>query len=84
MDFRNVKLHVAGRAVALFGNQQIYRHARLVPPRAAAFVIVAAGLVKQTHQVGILFNRARLPQVRQPRLAVLVPLNLAIQLAQAR
>ena len=68
--------------VALLGDQQIHRHRFLLFAAAAAFVVLAARLIQQTDNIGILFNGAGFSQVGQPGFSVLVLLQFAVQLAQ--
>src|SRR5262245_58773531 len=58
------QVHVPGGTVSLLGNQQIHRHSILF--LGAVVVFAAARLVKHCDQIGILLDRARFAQVREP------------------
>ena len=60
-------------------NEKIDRARVLI---SAAFFVFHAGLVKQTHQVGILFNGTGLTQIGQTRLPALVLFQFTVQLTE--
>src|SRR5580765_3795744 len=57
------QVNVARWAVALLRDQEVDRHRLLFRWRRAIFVFTAARLVKQTDEVGILFDSTRLSQI---------------------
>src|ERR1041385_5383899 len=69
--------HIARWPIALLGDIQIHRRHILLWPRSF-FLIPAARLVEQRHQVRILFNSPRFSQIREPGFAILILLQFAV------